>query len=119
MEKGHIKDEDITASSAFDFKSVGPHLARLDQDSDGGAWCPKKTIGKKYKHTSEYVHVKNNSVFHDTPESYEIVEFDDAIGRWGKKGFMPYLPFGFPKWQLPFLFFLFFCRTRCQGVDSN
>ena len=46
MEKGHIKDEDITASSAFDFKSVGPHLARLDQDLDGGAWCPKKVIGK-------------------------------------------------------------------------
>ena len=46
MEKGHIKDEDITASSAFDFKSVGPHLARLDQDLDGGAWCPKKVIGE-------------------------------------------------------------------------
>ena len=44
MEKGHIKDEDITASSAFDFKSVGPHLARLDQDLQGGAWCPKKVI---------------------------------------------------------------------------
>ena len=44
MEKGHIKDEDITASSAFDLKSVGPHLARLDQDLYGGAWCPKKVI---------------------------------------------------------------------------
>ena len=44
MEKGHIKDEDITASSAFDLKSVGPHLARLDQDLQGGAWCPKKVI---------------------------------------------------------------------------
>ena len=28
MEHGHIKDEDITASSAFDFKSVGPQNAR-------------------------------------------------------------------------------------------
>ena len=109
MEKGHIKDEDITASSAFDFKSVGPHLARLDQDSDGGAWCPKKTIGKKYKQTSEYVHVKNNSVFHDTPESYEIVEFDNAIGRWEKR-FYAISTIRFPKWQLPFLFFLFFAE---------
>lgn len=44
MEKGHIKDEDITASSAFDFKSVGPHNARLGKDVHGGAWCPKKMI---------------------------------------------------------------------------
>ena len=106
MEKGHIKDEDITASSAFDFKSVGPHLARLDQDSDGGAWCPKKTIGKKYKHTSEHVHVKNNSVFHDTPESYEIVEFDDAIGRWEKK-VLCHLPFGFQNGSYHFYSFSF------------
>ena len=28
MEHGHIKDEDISASSAFDFKSVGPQNAR-------------------------------------------------------------------------------------------
>ncbi len=28
MEHGHIKDEDITASSAFDLKSVGPQNAR-------------------------------------------------------------------------------------------
>ncbi len=28
MEHGHIADEDISASSSFDFKSVGPHNAR-------------------------------------------------------------------------------------------
>ena len=28
MEHGHIKDEEISASSAFDYKSVGPHNAR-------------------------------------------------------------------------------------------
>ena len=44
MEHGHIKDEDITASSAFDFKSVGPQNARLKKDMYGGAWCPKATI---------------------------------------------------------------------------
>ena len=29
MEGGRIKDSDITASSYFDFHSVGPHNARL------------------------------------------------------------------------------------------
>ena len=28
MEHGYISDEDISASSAFDYKSVGPHNAR-------------------------------------------------------------------------------------------
>ena len=28
MEHGHISDEHISASSAFDYKSVGPHNAR-------------------------------------------------------------------------------------------
>ena len=28
MEHGHIKDEDISATSYFDLKSVGPHNAR-------------------------------------------------------------------------------------------
>ena len=37
--------------------------------------------------------MKNNSVFHDTPESYEMVEFDDAIGRW--ENLHNHLTFGF------------------------
>ena len=28
MEHGHIKDVDITASSTFDYHSVGPHIGR-------------------------------------------------------------------------------------------
>ena len=28
MEHGHIKDADITASSTFDYHSVGPHIGR-------------------------------------------------------------------------------------------
>ena len=28
MEQGHIKDADISASSTFDFHSVGPHIGR-------------------------------------------------------------------------------------------
>ena len=69
MEKGHIKDEDITASSAFDFKSVGPHLARLDQDMDGGAWCPKKVIGNRVtfniKNPRITISYHNFSIFYD------------------------------------------------------
>ena len=37
--------------------------------------------------------MKNNSVFHDTPEIYEMVEFDDAIGRW--ENLHNHLTFGF------------------------
>jgi len=44
MEHGHIKDGDITASSTFDYHSVGPHIGRSRQDAKGGAWCPAQTI---------------------------------------------------------------------------
>eukprot|EP00096_Caligus_rogercresseyi_P011414 TRINITY_DN4481_c0_g1_i2.p1 TRINITY_DN4481_c0_g1~~TRINITY_DN4481_c0_g1_i2.p1 ORF type:complete len:680 (+),score=197.66 TRINITY_DN4481_c0_g1_i2:156-2195(+) len=46
MEHGHIEDADIQASSAFDFKSVGPQNARINKDTFGGAWCPKKPVEK-------------------------------------------------------------------------
>lgn len=44
MESGAIPDADITASSSFDSGNVGPHRARLKQESHGGAWCPKQQI---------------------------------------------------------------------------
>ncbi|XP_011873232.1 PREDICTED: discoidin domain-containing receptor 2-like isoform X1 [Vollenhovia emeryi] len=44
MESGAIPDVDITASSSFDSGNVGPHRARLKQESHGGAWCPKQQI---------------------------------------------------------------------------
>lgn len=44
MEHGHIPDRDITASSTFDYHSVGPHMGRARQDAKGGAWCPAQAI---------------------------------------------------------------------------
>ena len=62
--------------------------------------------------------MKNNSVFHDTPESYEIVEFDDAIGRWEKRFYAISTIWVF-KMAVTISILSLFCRTRCQGVDSN
>lgn len=46
MENGAIGDADISASSAYDAGSVGPRHARLRQEKNGGAWCPKNQITK-------------------------------------------------------------------------
>ena len=51
--------------------------------------------------------MKNNSVFHDTPESYEIVEFDDAIGRWEKKVLCHIYHLGFQNGSYHFYSFSF------------
>ena len=61
MEHGHIKDADITASSAFDFKSVGPQNARLRKDMYGGAWCPKSTIAPGVR---EWIQVWSQTQFY-------------------------------------------------------
>ncbi|XP_014203585.1 discoidin domain-containing receptor tyrosine kinase B-like [Copidosoma floridanum] len=44
MASGAIPDSDITASSSFDSGNVGPHHGRLNQESFGGAWCPRPQI---------------------------------------------------------------------------
>ncbi|XP_046990329.1 discoidin domain-containing receptor tyrosine kinase B-like [Schistocerca americana] len=44
MESGAIPDKDITASSSFDSGNVGPHVARVRTDRNGGAWCPKRQV---------------------------------------------------------------------------
>uniref|UniRef100_T1J7A6 Protein kinase domain-containing protein n=1 Tax=Strigamia maritima TaxID=126957 RepID=T1J7A6_STRMM len=49
MESGEIKDEDISASSAYDMASVGPQNARIRKELNGGAWCPKRQIMKDVK----------------------------------------------------------------------
>ncbi|XP_019874685.1 discoidin domain-containing receptor tyrosine kinase B [Aethina tumida] len=51
MESGFIKDSAISASSAYDSASVGPHHGRLRNDKNGGAWCPRHMVsrdGKEY-----------------------------------------------------------------------
>ncbi|TRY62645.1 hypothetical protein TCAL_11961 [Tigriopus californicus] len=49
MEHGHISDSDISASSAFDYTSVGPQNARIRQEKNGGAWCPRSSITPKVR----------------------------------------------------------------------
>ncbi|XP_026463457.1 discoidin domain-containing receptor 2-like isoform X2 [Ctenocephalides felis] len=44
MEQGRIPDHAITASSSYEAKSVGPQNARIRQEKNGGAWCPKAQI---------------------------------------------------------------------------
>ncbi|CAG9558828.1 unnamed protein product [Danaus chrysippus] len=44
MESGLIPDRDLTASSSFDDGNVGPQNGRLNQETKGGAWCPKPQI---------------------------------------------------------------------------
>ncbi|XP_015122138.1 discoidin domain-containing receptor 2 [Diachasma alloeum] len=44
MEEGKIPDDAISASSSYETKSVGPQNARIRQEKNGGAWCPKAQI---------------------------------------------------------------------------
>ncbi|XP_021918994.1 discoidin domain-containing receptor 2-like [Zootermopsis nevadensis] len=49
MEEGRIPDTAITASSSYEAKSVGPQNARLRQEKNGGAWCPKAQISSEVR----------------------------------------------------------------------
>ncbi|XP_060519613.1 discoidin domain-containing receptor tyrosine kinase B-like [Cylas formicarius] len=54
MEEGRIPDHAISASSSYEAKSVGPQNARVRQEKNGGAWCPKAQISSDVK---EYLEV--------------------------------------------------------------
>ena len=54
MQSGHIKDNQITATSSFQAHSVGPARARLNMNIEGGAWCPKSYVSKD---GSEYLEI--------------------------------------------------------------
>ncbi|KAG7211120.1 hypothetical protein KM043_010446 [Ampulex compressa] len=54
MEEGRIPDDAITASSSYETKSVGPQNARIRQEKNGGAWCPKAQISSAIR---EYLEV--------------------------------------------------------------
>ncbi|XP_039287429.1 discoidin domain-containing receptor 2 [Nilaparvata lugens] len=49
MEEGRIPDTAISASSTYELKSVGPQNARLRQELNGGAWCPKAQISSEVR----------------------------------------------------------------------
>ncbi|CAH0546092.1 unnamed protein product [Brassicogethes aeneus] len=54
MEEGRIPDHAISASSSYEAKSVGPQNARIRQEKNGGAWCPKAQISSEVR---EYLEV--------------------------------------------------------------
>ncbi|XP_025833033.1 discoidin domain-containing receptor 2-like [Agrilus planipennis] len=72
MEEGRIPDHAITASSSYETKSVGPQNARLRQEINGGAWCPKAQISSEVK---EYLEV-------DLQKNH-LITWTETQGRFG------------------------------------
>ncbi|CAF1445603.1 unnamed protein product [Adineta steineri] len=60
MESGLIADSDLTSSSTHDVSSVGPQMARIRTELEGGAWCPDKPIGSK---SYEYIQIELHKLF--------------------------------------------------------
>ncbi|CAF3613886.1 unnamed protein product [Rotaria sp. Silwood1] len=60
MESGSITDNDLTASSTHDVSNVGPQMARVRTEIEGGAWCPDKPIGVN---SYEYLEIELRQLF--------------------------------------------------------
>ncbi|XP_012279194.1 discoidin domain-containing receptor 2 [Orussus abietinus] len=72
MEEGKIPDDAITASSSYEMKSVGPQNARIRQEKNGGAWCPKAQISSDIR---EYLEV-------DLTKDH-LITWTETQGRFG------------------------------------
>ncbi|XP_045464943.1 discoidin domain-containing receptor tyrosine kinase B-like [Harmonia axyridis] len=72
MEEGKIPDHAISASSSYEAKSVGPQNARIRQEKNGGAWCPKAQISSDIK---EYLEV-------DLTRNH-LITWTETQGRFG------------------------------------
>ncbi|XP_008199917.2 epithelial discoidin domain-containing receptor 1 [Tribolium castaneum] len=72
MEEGRIPDHAISASSSYEAKSVGPQNARIRQEKNGGAWCPKAQISSEVR---EYLEV-------DLQKNH-LVTWTETQGRFG------------------------------------
>ncbi|XP_015523678.2 discoidin domain-containing receptor 2 [Neodiprion lecontei] len=72
MEEGKIPDNAITASSSYEMKSVGPQNARIRQEKNGGAWCPKAQISSDIREYLE-VDLTNN----------HLITWTETQGRFG------------------------------------
>ncbi|XP_043477764.1 discoidin domain-containing receptor 2-like isoform X1 [Leptopilina heterotoma] len=72
MEEGKIPDDAITASSSYEMKSVGPQNARIRQEKNGGAWCPKAQISGDVR---EYLEV-------DLTQDH-LITWTETQGRFG------------------------------------
>ncbi|KAJ8925152.1 hypothetical protein NQ315_001337 [Exocentrus adspersus] len=95
MESGRIKDSAITASSAYDSASVGPHHGRLRNDKNGGAWCPRHMVSRDAKEhleiNLEEVHVVTgsrtqgrfgNGQGQEYAEEYMLEYWRPGLDRW-------------------------------------
>ncbi|XP_026679844.1 discoidin domain-containing receptor tyrosine kinase B-like [Diaphorina citri] len=72
MEEGTIPDHAISASSSYELKSVGPQNARIRNEKNGGAWCPKAQISSEVR---EYLEI-NLSRNH-------LITLTETQGRFG------------------------------------
>ncbi|XP_054276180.1 discoidin domain-containing receptor tyrosine kinase B-like [Macrosteles quadrilineatus] len=96
MESGAIPDQDITASSAYDSGSVGPHHARLKNDKHGGAWCPRHMVTQEAR---EFLEIDLREV--------HVLTATRTQGRYGngqgqeytEEFYLDYWRPGFSKWR--------------------
>ncbi|XP_076650199.1 discoidin domain-containing receptor 2-like isoform X2 [Halictus rubicundus] len=72
MEEGKIPDDAITASSSYESKSVGPQNARIRQEKNGGAWCPKAQISSSIREYLEIDLTRNH-----------LIAWTETQGRFG------------------------------------
>ncbi|XP_033332108.2 discoidin domain-containing receptor 2 isoform X1 [Megalopta genalis] len=72
MEEGKIPDDAITASSSYESKSVGPQNARIRQEKNGGAWCPKAQISSAIREYLEIDLTRNH-----------LIAWTETQGRFG------------------------------------
>ncbi|CAF0731409.1 unnamed protein product [Adineta steineri] len=72
MESGSITDNDLTSSSTHDISSVGPQMARIRSEIEGGAWCPDKPIGIN---SYEYLEIELRQLF--------LINSIETQGRFG------------------------------------
>ncbi|XP_044014837.1 discoidin domain-containing receptor 2-like [Aphidius gifuensis] len=72
MEEGKIPDDAISASSSYETKSVGPQNARIRQEKNGGAWCPKAQISSDIR---EYLEI-------DLTKDH-LITWTETQGRFG------------------------------------
>uniref|UniRef100_A0A8D9E443 Discoidin domain-containing receptor 2 n=1 Tax=Cacopsylla melanoneura TaxID=428564 RepID=A0A8D9E443_9HEMI len=95
MEEGKIPDHAITASSSYELKSVGPQNARIRNEKNGGAWCPKAQISSD---VHEYLEINlmrshlitltetqgrfGNGQGQEYAEGFLVEYWRDSLNRW-------------------------------------
>ncbi|XP_046678301.1 LOW QUALITY PROTEIN: discoidin domain-containing receptor 2-like [Homalodisca vitripennis] len=95
MEEGRIPDSAISASSSYEVKSVGPQNARIRQELNGGAWCPKAQISSEIREFLEVDLLKNHLVTwtetqgrfgngqgQEYTEAYLVEYWRDSLSEW-------------------------------------